>query len=153
MSLIDSLRNLERIEERELHEIEQILERHRRRHGPRAVKGRFAGLYWTDPHTGEWTVASQQVPFNAPITAPLVFVDKNGLAEPGPVGTIAVTDPAGTAALSADGQHANITVTVAATATWTDPSGVVPSFSVDLTEAIGPVVSGSFGTFVPGTTA
>lgn len=105
-------------------------------------------------------MATQQLVVGQPFTAPLIFLDTNGnVVIPGPVGTLSVTDGSVTISLSADGQAANVTMTTTlpspVTITWSDPAGVVPAFSVDVTDAavVNPAVSGSFGIFVPGTTA
>lgn len=123
---------------------------------PKAQRGRFAGAYHTDPETGEWIVAAQQVPASTAMTAPLVFTDQNGASVQGPVGVITSSDPNVQASLSADGQSANVTTPASGsvTLTWTDPAGKLAPFSIDLTDqVVVQQISGQFGTFVPGTTA
>ncbi len=132
-------------------------------HAHQANAGRFAGIYFIDSITGELTVAQQQIPLNTPVTAPIVFIDDTTtpptVINPGPIGSVALSDPtAGTAALSADGQAANVTVTasnVLVTLTWSGTGSKGPfAFSVDLSDQVAPpqADAGSFGQFVPGTT-
>lgn len=146
----------------ELREIEEELERlrhfHHHHHHPRpAVFGRFAGFYHTDPK-GNIIMAVQQLTVNTPFTAPLIFLDANGNTTTGPVGTVTASDTTVTVGLSADGQACNVTMTTTVTApvtlTWHDPAGVVPDFITQVTDqpVILPAVTGSFGTFVAGTT-
>lgn len=121
----------------------------------KAKRGRFGGAFRTDPQTGEWIVAAQQVPASTAMTAPLVFTDQNGASVPGPIGVITSTDTANPPTLSADGQSANVTTPASGsvTLTWTDPTGAVSPFSVVLTDQVVQQITGQFGTFVPGTTA
>ena len=104
-------------------------------------------------------MATQTLQLNTPETAPLIFVDASGVTGPGPIGEVSASDPSVSVALSADGQAVNATMTatlpVPATITWHDPSGAVPDFTVDVTDAaaVFTPVSGSVGTFAPGTTA
>lgn len=102
-------------------------------------------------------MATQTIPLNTPSTAPLIFTNTStGATGPGPIGTISASDGSVNVSLSADGQAANVTLTSSTTATltWSDPSGVVPNFTVDVTDS-GSVgqITGAFGTFVPGTTS
>lgn len=128
---------------------------HEHHHGP-AVRGRFAGAYFTDSE-GEIIVAVQTVPGSTALTAPIVFTDSTGAIVSGPTGALTVDNPAVTdARLSADGQSANVTspATGSVTITWTDPAGNIAPFSVTLTDQVIPVtITGQFGTFAPGTTA
>lgn len=103
-------------------------------------------------------MATQQLAVNTAYTAPLTFQDANGNTVQGPIGSIASSDPSVTASLSEDGQHANCTMTqanITATLTWSG-NGANGAFSFTVTVTDQPVgttaVSGSFGTFVPGTT-
>lgn len=158
MSIIANLLNdLIEVTEYDLAEIEIWLH-HRRHHHFKPVAGRFAGMFRRHHRTGDFIVATQTVPLNTPSTAPLVFTDASGATGPGPVGTVSASDPSVSVSLSADGQSANVTLsavlTAPATLTWTDPSGVVPDFSVEVTDqATFSATAGSFGTFAPGTTA
>ncbi len=135
-----------------------IFERRCREEHRRAVRGRFAGAFYLS-NEGEITL-SQAAPGGTAITAPIDFVDQHGQPIKGPMGALTSSDAANTPTLSADGQAANV-MTPAATGTdqtitisWNDPAGKIAGFSVDLVvAAVVPVaVSGSFGTFVPGTT-
>lgn len=135
--------------------IEKLLKcRHGHHHG-RAVRGRFAGAYFIGS-SGEIIVAVQTVPVSTALTAPIVFTDSTGASVTGPSGTLTVDNPAVTdARLSADGQACNVTspASGSVTITWTDPAGIIPPFSVTLTDQVVVTVTGAFGTFAPGTTA
>ena len=51
-------------------EDEERHHRHRHKHHPNDITGRFAGVYYIHPETGEFIVADQQVPVSTAITAP-----------------------------------------------------------------------------------
>ena len=161
MSLIDRL-NAEvlEIEEKELDELEKWLERQRRKHHHcKIVSGRFDGPYTIGPN-GEIIMATFQITVGAPFTGGLIFTPSDGSApKPGPIGTIAADDPNTVTSLSADGQSYNIQSNVAPasgtiiTLTWTDPAGVVPSFTAGFTDqAVAVTLTGSFSAPTPGTT-
>lgn len=127
-----------------------------RRHPHERITGRFAGAYYF--RRGVLIVADQTVPGATAVTAPLVFTSSTRGVIPGPIGTISADNPAASASLSADGQSVNVMTapTGAVTVTWSDPAGVIASFSVTLTDQIvvpPEVITGAFGTFAPGTTA
>lgn len=156
VNLLTYLEHLIEITEYDIERIQVWLDGHRHRHF-KPVAGRFAGMFYVDPKTGVFIVATQTLTVGVAETAPLVFVDDSGATGPGPIGTIAASDPSVTVSLSADGQFANATMTTTlatpVTLTWNDPAGVIPSFTVEVTDAATFVpVSGSFGTFAPGTT-
>lgn len=123
-----------------------------------AVTGHFAGAFYTDPETGQITMATQTLLVGVAATAPLDFLDANGVKVAGPMGTVASTDANVSIALSADGQSANVLMSApgtTATLTWSGTGGAGPfSFTVDVTDLpVIAAVSGSFGTFAAGTTA
>lgn len=138
-----------------IHELEEHERHHPSPH--RARHGRFAGVYHRNHKTGEITLAVQTVAGSTALTAPIIFTDSTGATVQGPAGTLTVDNAAVTdARLSADNQSCNVTspATGSVTITWTDPSGNIAPFSVTLTDQVIPVtISGSFGTFAPGTTA
>lgn len=89
-------------------------------------------------------------------TAPLVFLDANGVATTPPTGGSVTSSNSGdTVALSADGSHCNLTMgTASENSTLTYVAGSV-TFTTEVSSAApvpGPAASGSFGTFVEGTT-
>lgn len=104
-------------------------------------------------------MAQQTLTVGVAFTAPLIFTDASGATGAGPIGSISASDPSVTVGLSADGQAANVTMTATlptpATITWHDPAGVVPDFTVDVSDAppVFQATAGSFGTFAEGTTA
>lgn len=124
-----------------------------------AVAGRFAGVFHVNSQ-GVITVMSQNVPGATAVTAQLVFTSSLNGTVKGPIGSIASSDANAVPSLSADGQAVNVTTPAEApvqdviTLTWSDPSGKIASFSVDLVVSAAPqeVITGAFGTFVPGTT-
>lgn len=88
------------------------LEEHERNHPTphRAIHGRFEGVHYVNPVTGEITVADQTVPVSTALTGKFVFTDSTGATVTGPMGTIAADNSAVTdARLSADGQSYNFT--------------------------------------------
>lgn len=120
------------------------------------VQGRFAGMY-SVTECGDISMATQQLTVGVGFTAPLVFKDTGGNTGIGPVGEVSSSDGSVSVGLSGDGQAANVTMSVAnvtATLTWHDPNGVIPDFSVDVSDNVPfEAASGEFGTFVEGTTA
>lgn len=155
--LANLLNNLIEVTEYDLEQVEIWLH-HRRRHHFIPVAGRFSGMFYRDPQTGEIVMATQTLIVGVAFTCPLVFTDASGTPGPGPIGTITASDPSVTVSLSADGQSANAEMTTTlptpATLTWTDPAGVVPSFTTEVTDAaaVFTPTAGSFGAFVEGTT-
>lgn len=150
------------IEEVELSELERIVRHLRLRCPFKPVRGRFSGPFFINADQ-EIIMAAQKFVVGQPFTAGLIFLDAAGAAGPGPVGVLSASDPSVNVSLSADGQSANVEMTATlaapATVTWHDPSGAVPDFSVEVTDAevVPPPafvpVSGSFGIFAEGTTA
>ena len=161
MSLLhDLLADVFAVSEYDLQRLEIWIAHRRRGHAFRPVAGRFAGVYATNPMTGETIVADQQILVNTAYTGALTFVDATGAIGLGPIGTVTASDPSVSVTLSADGQHYNVTGAsepVTATLAWHDPAGVVPDFTAEIEIIAGtPVfapVSGSFGTLSEGTTA
>lgn len=155
VAILRYLEELVEITEYDLLRLEVWIKHRRRGHPFKPVAGRFAGIFDVDPKTGATIVATQTLTLNTPSTAPLVFTDANGVTGPGPIGEISASDPSVSVSLSADGQSANATMTetlaTPATLTWHDPAGVVPDFTVDVTDAAAVFVpvSGGFGTFAP----
>ena len=123
------------------------------------VAGRFGGFFTLDPITGEIVMATQQLVVGQQFTCPLIFTDiNNNVVNPGPVGTIASSDPSVTVSLSANGQSANALMNnpnVTATLTWSGTGANGPfTFTVDVTDAVvsNAAVAGAFGQFVSGNT-
>jgi hypothetical protein len=127
----------------------------KKKHKKKAVAGRFPGVTWRDKE-GVLKVAAQTVPAGTALTGKLVFVDQFGQSALGPIGSISssvvLTPPA---SLSADGQSFNFTSPPSGDVTllWHDPTGAVPDFTGDFSDQVVLVVTGAFGTAVPGTTA
>ncbi len=103
---------------------------------------------------------TSQLTVNTPYTGPIAFVNSSGATVTGPVGVITASDASVTVSLSASGQFYNVemmsSLASPVTLTWTDPAGVVPSFTTTVTDQeVSPFegVTGSFGTLAPGTTA
>lgn len=99
-------------------------------------------------------MATQTVPASTALTASLIFTDSTGVVVTGPIGTLTADVSTVTPTLSASGQAVNVTSPPSGdvTLTWSDPSGVVPSFSVTLSDQAAVTVTGAFGSFAPGTT-
>jgi hypothetical protein len=121
-------------------------------HKPRPVLGRFNHLT-KHTATGDSQLA-QQVPPNTELTGPLLFADQFGNPAGGPMGNLSSSIPLATLSLSTDGQYFNFTSPDSGDVTllWSDPSGAVPNFTGDFTEAPVLRVTGGFGTAVLGTT-
>lgn len=142
----------------EIEEILEHLEREKRRRRP-ITHGRFGGFRFHNSE-GNLVMATQQLTVGTPATCALVFLAADGVTTgKGPVGTVSSSDGSVSAGLSEDGQSCNALMTLAnvtSTLTWHDPAGVVPDFSVDVSDVVAPpefvAASGSFGTFADGTT-
>lgn len=140
----------------EIEEFIEHLEREKRKRRP-ITQGRFGGFRYLNSE-GEFVMATQQLTVGTPATCPLVFLAADGVTTgKGPIGVVKSSDDSVSAGLSADGQSVNALMTLAnvtSTLTWSDPSGQVPDFTVDVSDVVPFVAaSGAFGTFVDGTTA
>lgn len=124
-----------------------------------AVRGQFSGFY-TVNSKGEIVMAAQALAIGTAYTGAITFVNAEGQTIPsGATGaSVALDVPAnGTAALSADGQSVNVTLTVVGpvnlTYTGTNSAGnpiTVPPLPLLGTDNV--AVSGIIGTLSPGTT-
>lgn len=147
-------------EEHYLWKLLQRLKQHFDNCHPDAVTGKVLCFYTII--NGEIVMAGQNLITGTAYTAPVVFLNAAGLPAIGPATpTWALDVPAnGTITASADGQSVNVTLTVDGTVnptyTGTNPDGTVVTvapFSLTAAAAVNDAVTGTVGTFAPGTTA